>query len=311
MAQSQMVSAIRKSSRQLVRELDILKMCWNEVSFSPIQCHTLVELEQQQSCTLTQLAQLLNMDKSNVSKELNNLKKKGLVAAKASKADQRQKLLHLTQAGQQDVAVINQLATLQVSNAIKFLPEAQQAEILKGIDLYVSALQKAKSLRQLEIRPIEQQDNAIVRTLIPEVMAGEGLPSEGCALAAEELQDAYSYYTQPRHHFLVILEEGEIVGCGGIAQLKDAPESVCELQKMYFREQLRGKGLGQYLLNQLLQKAREFGYQTCYLETRFHLKAATRLYQRNGFEKLDQAMGNTGHAVCQLHMAKDLTTTAF
>ncbi len=51
---------------------------------------------------------------------------------------------------------------------------------------------------------------------------------------------------------------------------------------MYFLPQLRGQGVGERLLMQCLQTARELGFATCYLETLTGMKAARRLYAGSG-----------------------------
>ena len=55
-----------------------------------------------------------------------------------------------------------------------------------------------------------------------------------------------------------------------------------------------------------LQKAREFGFEQCYLETMPYMKAAQKLYTKTGFTYLDGPMGDTGHYACPVHMILDL-----
>ena len=94
--------------------------------------------------------------------------------------------------------------------------------------------------------------------------------------------------------------EGELAPC----RAERADE--CELKKMYFFPELRGIGLGKRLLIQCLQGAIELGYRLCYLETLERMWQATRLYEKMGFQKLDNALGDTGHSSCELYYALDL-----
>ena len=68
-------------------------------------------------------------------------------------------------------------------------------------------------------------------------------------------------------HTFIENDQGQVLGCGGIAPLRGGNGSVCELQKMYFRASLRGTGMGTRLLKLLLDDARQLGFQQCYLET--------------------------------------------
>jgi len=72
----------------------------------------------------------------------------------------------------------------------------------------------------------------------------------------------------------------------------------CELRKMYFLTEARGKGLGQKMLEMTLAGARTAGFKKCYLETLAHMKAAKRLYEKAGFSPLTCSLGNTGHGGC-------------
>ena len=100
--------------------------------------------------------------------------------------------------------------------------------------------------------------------------------------------------------------EGKIVGGAGVSQLENSSENICELQKMYFLHEARGKGIGSQMIQKCLQKAIEFGYEKCYLETLPEMLAAQNLYKKMGFEYLCSPMGNTGHTTCPVWMIKSL-----
>ena len=75
---------------------------------------------------------------------------------------------------------------------------------------------------------------------------------------------------------------------------------------MYFLPVARGKGLGTQLISKCLEKAKEFGFESCYLETMPYMEAARKLYTKNGFVNLDKPMGNTGHYSCNVWMLKKI-----
>jgi len=56
---------------------------------------------------------------------------------------------------------------------------------------------------------------------------------------------------------------------------------------MYIRPAYRGKGYGKALLQQLLQKAKEFGYNSIYLDSAQFMTAAQHLYRSFGFMERD------------------------
>ncbi|AWX46386.1 putative N-acetyltransferase YjgM [Flagellimonas maritima] len=157
-----------------------------------------------------------------------------------------------------------------------------------------------------KIRKITRSDNAEVAQVVREVLLEMGVPKVGTAYADKALDDMYAAYDMPKATYFVIEDEGKIIGCAGIAQLDNYEGNICELQKMYFLEEARGRGLGSKLIDICLEKAREYGFEHCYLETMPYMKAAQNLYKKNGFEYIDAPMGNTGHYSCPVWMLKKL-----
>ena len=156
------------------------------------------------------------------------------------------------------------------------------------------------------VRKIRREDNAQIAAVIREVFVSEGYPKTGTAFADAQLDFMFEAYDKPQAVYFVVEEEGRIVGGGGLSQLKNSEENICELQKMYFLKEVRGKGLGYKLITMCLEKAVEFGYKKCYLETLPEMEAAQNLYKKAGFEYLCSPMGDTGHSTCHVWMLKDL-----
>ena len=104
----------------------------------------------------------------------------------------------------------------------------------------------------------------------------------------------------------MVENEGEIVGCAGIAPLENGYSEICELQKMYFLPKTRGLGIGSKMMEKCLEQAKSFGFKKCYIETMPFMHAAQKLYKKSGFEYLDAPLGCTGHNSCPVWMLKEL-----
>ena len=161
-------------------------------------------------------------------------------------------------------------------------------------------------MEDVVIREITPEDNGQVAQVVRKVLEDLGVPKVGTAYADKALDDMYGTYNVPKASYFVMEKDGRIIGCAGIAQLENYEGNVCELQKMYFLEGARGKGLGTKMISVCLQKAKEYGFGQCYLETMPYMKAAQKLYQKNGFEYIEAPMGNTGHYSCPVWMLKTL-----
>lgn len=157
------------------------------------------------------------------------------------------------------------------------------------------------------IRKIQPEDNQQVKKVIQSVLIEMGVPKVGTAYEDESLNDMFEAFNKERMDYFVLVEEGQITGCAGIAPLEGGGPLTCELQKMYFLPQARGKGAGAEMMKVCLDRARELGYEQCYLETLPYMESARKLYARTGFRSLEGPLGNTGHYSCTMWMIKDLT----
>lgn len=158
------------------------------------------------------------------------------------------------------------------------------------------------------IREIQKEDNPQIAAVIREVFTVDNYPKTGTAYADMHLDFMFETYNKPRAVYFVVEKEGKIIGGGGISQLDHSTANICELQKMYFLHEARGKGFGFQMIQLCLEKARAFGYEKCYLETLPEMKTAQHLYQKVGFEYLCEPLGNTGHSTCPVWMIKVLNT---
>jgi putative acetyltransferase len=149
-----------------------------------------------------------------------------------------------------------------------------------------------------DIRRVDRGDNPAVANIIRTVMPEFGASGAGFAIHDSEVDDIFKAYSQPRTAYFVCELDGKIVGGGGVAPLEGGDPNICELKKMYFLPEARGKGLGQKVLTSCINAAREIGFHLCYLETFNTMKDAMKLYEKNGFEKIKGPMGNTGHFAC-------------
>ena len=156
------------------------------------------------------------------------------------------------------------------------------------------------------IRPILKIDNPHIARVIRKVLIDFGVPKVGTAYADKALDALYEAYQKPRAIYFVIELDGQIIGGGGIAKLDNCDENICELQKMYFLEEARGKGLGEKMIDHCLDYARKEGFELCYIETLPYMKAAQKLYIKKGFEYIDGPMGTTGHTSCNIWLTKRL-----
>ena len=156
------------------------------------------------------------------------------------------------------------------------------------------------------IRKIKEEDNLEIQGILSSVMREFDVPETGTALADPELKNMFQSYQAYKSSYYVILKNNSLLGGAGISKLKNSNDNTCELQKMYFLKEARGKGLGNSMIDICLKSALEYGFEKCYIETMHNMNKAQSLYLKKGFSYLQKPLGNTGHCSCPIWMIKNL-----
>jgi putative acetyltransferase len=129
-------------------------------------------------------------------------------------------------------------------------------------------------------------DREDVRALLAQHFAEmrAGSPPEAChVLPGDGLKD-------PDIRFFTLREGGALLGCGALKRLAG---DHAEVKSMRTTDAALGRGVGQALLDHLLETASRQGMMRVSLETGStkQFAAANRLYEKNGFKRTE-AFGN-------------------
>tara|TARA_B000000557_G_scaffold58591_1_gene45492 strand:- start:277 stop:759 length:483 start_codon:yes stop_codon:yes gene_type:complete len=156
------------------------------------------------------------------------------------------------------------------------------------------------------IRQICKKDNLSLSEVIRKVLIEIGVPKRGTAFSDLEVDFMFEAYNKKRSIYYVVENDGKIYGGAGISHLNEADYNICELQKMYFLPSIRGKGLGNQMIEKCLDFALDNKFKYCYIETLPYMKAAQKLYLKKGFSYIEGPIGNTGHTSCNVWLLKKL-----
>jgi putative acetyltransferase len=159
---------------------------------------------------------------------------------------------------------------------------------------------------EISFRPIEPWDNLALAAIIRQAIESLNLPTAGTAHSDPTTDDLFQLFQNPRSFYWVAAADETVLGGCGIYPSNGLPDGCCELVRFFLTPEARGKGIGKKLLDQSFRTAKEFGYQTIYLESFPDMKEAIKMYEQNGFETIDHALGNTGHYACNVWMLKNL-----
>lgn len=143
--ESQESNYLRELIRILVRNLGILEKgdaicCGVTIS----QCHAIVEVGRAQEISLNELAEILTLDKSTMSRTINNLVENALVVRKLHSEDRRYVTIKLTDEGIKIFKNIEE-GMKQYFNAIfNSIPEDKRDQVLDSLKLLIKAVGENK-----------------------------------------------------------------------------------------------------------------------------------------------------------------------
>ncbi|WP_414046333.1 GNAT family N-acetyltransferase [Macrococcus equi] len=156
----------------------------------------------------------------------------------------------------------------------------------------------------VQIRPIQRKDDPYIHKIIQKSLESFNLNIPGSAYFDPELAQLSSYYNEREYaQYWIAERDGEVLGVG-IAPFNEE-RTICELQKLYLLESAKGKGISKLLLDQALAFASNH-YKACYLETIGILEVACILYEKYGFELLEQPMEGSDHTAMDRWYLKQL-----
>ncbi len=100
----------------------------------------------------------------------------------------------------------------------------------------------------------------------------------------KELAGLPGAYTPPAGRLLLAYEDTQLSGCVALRRLDDA---ICEMKRLFLREQFRGQGLGRQLIEAIIREAKQVGYQRLRLDTLPpKMDDAIALYRSYGFNEI-------------------------
>jgi putative acetyltransferase len=156
------------------------------------------------------------------------------------------------------------------------------------------------------IRQILQRDNLELAQMIRKVFHEHEAPQCGTVYSDPTTDDLFSLFNKPKSVLWVAEIDQKALGCCGIYPTNALPEGCTELVKFYLAKEARGKGIGKNLMLKCIASAREMGYKQIYLESLPHFAQAISMYEKEGFIRLDKALGESGHSTCNIWMLKSL-----
>jgi DNA-binding MarR family transcriptional regulator/GNAT superfamily N-acetyltransferase len=295
-APSPIIDPIRLASRQLVRELGFMGGPFAGTVLPPSAVHALIEIEASQGITAQELAVLLRLEKSSVSRMLRKLVSSGDVLETPSKLDSRRKHLTLSTAGNRRVAAIHDFARSQVARALDRLHPGDEQVVFDGLRLYAKALAAEEQYPQPpQIKIVSGYRTGLIAS-ITQMHAlyyarTSGFGQQFESVVASGLAEFCNRLDRQVNAIWLALRGDEVVGSIAIDG-EDMGSGIAHLRWFIVDDSIRGGGIGKTLLASALSFVDERGFSETHLWTFSGLDAARRLYEANGFSIIEERPGN-------------------
>jgi DNA-binding MarR family transcriptional regulator len=143
-AELTLIDDIRAASRQMVRDLGFMEQTLAATDYPPSAVHTILEIGARGPMTSMQLAEILHLEKSSVSRMVRKLVECGELKETSDAADARIKPLSLTPKGRRTLAALHEFGRRQVSSALSHLTETERKLVHEGLVIYAKALKASR-----------------------------------------------------------------------------------------------------------------------------------------------------------------------
>ena len=282
--------AVRRFNRFYTRQIGLLDESLLRSPFSLTEVRLMYELAHHPGITATEIREILALDAGYLSRILRGLRRQGLVTARASAADRRRRELALTERGRRTFEGLDARSSEEVAGMLARLGRRERRELIEAMQGVERLLGKAADGPPSGGEPIIRGPRPgelgwVVKRHGELYSAEYGWDSEFEALVAGIVGRFAAEHDARLERCWIAELRGEPAGSVFLVRKTD---EMARLRLLLVEPWARGHGVGTKLVDECLRFAREAGYRRMTLWTNDVLHAARRIYQRVGFELVEE-----------------------
>ena len=281
------IAAVRGFSRFYTRKLGIIEPKLLDSPWTLQEARIIYEIADRQSCTATDLVGALGLDAGFLSRTLQALHRRQIIARKPSNTDRRVTELALTARGRAAFADLDSRSRGAVAALLCKLDAGERAAVVNAMIAIEHTLEPpAREPAGFLLRSHRPGDIGWMVSRHGAIYAQEyGWDISFEALVAEIAAQFIRSYDPAREHCWIAEIGGEPVGS---IFLVKASDEAAKLRLLLVDKKARGLGLGRALTEQCIRFARQAGYRSITLWTQSILLAARGIYQHAGFRRVSE-----------------------
>jgi DNA-binding MarR family transcriptional regulator/GNAT superfamily N-acetyltransferase len=288
------VAEVRAFSRFYTNLIGVLREGLLRTPYTLTEARVIYELAQQDSCDLTTLRRSLDIDAGYLSRILARFEADGLITRARSSNDGRRQIIGLSPSGLAAFHRLDSRSAEDIAALLSPLSEEEHGRLVAAMGTIRSLLEEDRPSQSFVLRPPGPGDYGWVVHRHGVLYAEEyGWGEAFEALVARIVADFIDHRDPKREAAWIAEVAGERVGCVFCVRKED---TVAQLRILLVEPSARGMGIGSRLIEECLRFARRAGYEQIMLWTNDVLVDARRLYERAGFELVEEnAHRSFGH----------------
>ncbi|WP_313030841.1 helix-turn-helix domain-containing GNAT family N-acetyltransferase [Brucella sp.] len=281
------ISKLRAFNRVYTRRLGLLNAHLDKSPFTLTEARILYEIAHRAMPTAADVMRVLGLDRGQLSRTLKRFAERGLLETSQHPDGGRSRPIELTDAGRKAYSALESNTCKAVGGLLDELHPDQRTNLVAAAGTIMRIFDEDHR-PEAKLRDLQAGDLGWIIHRQAVLYSKEyGWNHEYEALVARILAD-YIESFDPTHDGAWVAElDGRIIGSVFLVR-GDRPK-LGKLRLLYVEQEARGTGVGAKLVNACIERARAVGDDQLTLWTNSVLTTARRLYERAGFQLVDEA----------------------
>ncbi|WP_405162335.1 helix-turn-helix domain-containing GNAT family N-acetyltransferase [Nocardia sp. NBC_01499] len=280
------IAAVREFNRRYTRVIGVLQEGLLDSEYSLTEARILFELANSGTAEVVTLRQTLDLDAGYLSRILARFENTGLIKRIRSDSDGRRQEARLTARGKEIAAVLDERSSTEIGHLLNAKPPAARARMVAAMHTIQQILDHPDNAAPFVIRAPKPGDYGWVIERHARLYGGEyGWDGTYEELIVRIVADYLASHDEQRERAWIAESGGEPVGSVFCVAEND---TTARLRLLLVEPTVRGLGIGSALVEECLRFATAAGYREMVLWTNDVLTAARHIYQRAGFELVEQ-----------------------
>jgi len=281
------IQLVRRFNRFYTRRIGLLREGLLDTPFSLTQARVLFEIAHRPGTRSANLAAELGLDPAYLSRLLASFESRKLVARVQSRDDRRVNHLRLTGKGRAAFARLDALSREQSGELLASLKGPEQQRLTDSMAAIQELLEPAaKAEPAVTLRTHRAGDIGWVVARHGEIYTEEyNWDNTFEGMVAEIAGKFLTHFDPERERCWIAELDGQRAGC---VFLVKHTATVAKLRLLLVEPSARGHSIGTKLVDTCIAFARASGFRKLTLWTQNNLHAARRIYQRVGFQLVEE-----------------------